>query len=383
VKELGVTWRSLLIGSLLIPPNAYWIVQLELVWGGTYPSVITLLFNVVFSLFIVVVLNLILQRYFPKNALSYGELLTIYIMMAVGISLCGCDVMQTLVHIVSSPFWFASPENEWTELFHSHLPEYFTISDRDIFRGFFEGGTSLWETEYVKAWLPTVMVWMGFVLTLLFTMFCINTILRRQWVERERLTYPIVRLPREMARGGDATGILRSKAMWIGFAIAAGINLINGLNFLYSVIPRIPVKHQWVFRFAEKPWNAVGWMPVSFYPFALGIGFLMPLDLSFSCWFFYLIWKAERVVGSALGLNLRGYPFASEQATGVWIGIFLFTTWVSRNHLKRVLAIAFRRKSQGGENSPHPYRDDANEPVSYRMALLGTVSGPSWVLCQE
>ena len=96
MRNSGVTWRSLFIGALLIPPNAYWIVQLELVWGGTYPSVITLLFNVVFSLFVVIGLNLFFGRFFPDKALSYGEVLTIYIMMAVGIALCGCDVMQTL-----------------------------------------------------------------------------------------------------------------------------------------------------------------------------------------------------------------------------------------------------------------------------------------------
>ena len=367
MKNPGVTWRSLLIGALLIPPNAYWIVQLELVWGGTYPSVITLLFNVIFSLFVVIGLNLLVHKFFPDKALSYGEVLTIYIMMAVGIALCGCDVMQTLVHIVSSPFWFATPENEWAELFHSHLPKYFTMSDRAVFTEFFEGEGTLWRTDYLKAWLPTIAVWMGFVMALLFTMLCINTILRKQWVERERLTYPIVRLPREMARGGGTTGVLKNKTMWIGFAVAGGITIINGLNFLYPALPRIPVKHQWLFRFTERPWNAVGWFPVSFYPFVLGIGFLMPLDLSFSCWFFYLFWKAELVMGRAMGWSMQGYPFAPEQATGVWIGIFIFTMWVGRSHFKRVIAIALGR---GREDE-----SDENEPMPYRFAILGILVG--------
>lgn len=365
MKNPGVTWRSLLIGALLIPPNAYWIIQLELVWGGTYPSVITLLFNVVFTLFFVIAINLLVKRFSPKSALSYGEILTIYIMMAVGISLCGCDVVQTLVHIISSPFWFATPENEWTDTFHSYLPEYFTLSDRSIYQGFFEGGTTFWKPEYIMAWLTPMIVWTAFALVLLFTMLCINTILRKQWVERERLSYPIVRLPAEMAKGDDKGSILRSKAIWIGFAIAAGINLINGFSFLYPVIPYIPVKHQWIFRFTDRPWNAVGWMPVSFYPFVLGIGFLMPLDLSFSCWFFYLLWKAENVIGSALGLNFQGYPYTSEQATGVWMGIFAFTIWVSRKHLKDVFLMAVGRNAE----------DDKDEVMPYRIAIIGFMLG--------
>lgn len=367
MENPGVTWRSVLISVVLIPPNAYWIIQLELVWGGTYPSVITLLFNVVFSLFVIVALNMLIQQFARDAALSYGELLTIYIMMAVGVSLCGCDVVQTLVHIIVSPFWFVTPENEWAELFHPYLPKYFTLKNKAISMGFFKGGTSFWEGEYIKAWLPPATVWIGFILLLLFMMLCINTILRKQWIERERLTYPIVRLPQEMSKGGGATGILRNKAMWIGFILAAAINLINGVSFLYPAIPYIPVKHQWVFRFTEKPWNAVGWMPVSFYPFVLGIGFLMPLDLSFSCWFFYLFWKAERVIGSAIGIRLPGYPFSSEQATGVWIGIFAFTIWVSRHHLKRVFSTAFGKRLQE--------KNEEKEPMSYRMALLGILVG--------
>ncbi len=364
MEKQGVTWRSLLIGALLIPPNAYWIIQLELVWGGTYPSVITLLFNVVFSLFVVTALNVLAKRFYPKSALSYGELLTIYIMMAVGISLCGCDVVQTLVHIVVTPSWYATSENEWVELFHSYLPKHFVITDKEIITEFYEGGGSFWNPIYLKAWITPIITWMAFALVLLFTMLCINTLLRKQWVERERLTYPIVRLPNELSKGGGATGILKSKAMWIGFAIAGGINLINGLSFLYPAIPYIPVKHQWIFRFADRPLNAVGWMPVSFYPFVLGIGFLMPLDLSFSCWFFYLVWKAELVIGSALGQNISGYPLASEQATGVWMGIFVFTIWVARHHLKNVFVSAFRRNE-----------DNEKEPMSYRMALIGIVIG--------
>lgn len=371
MKNQEITWRSILIGAFLIPPNAYWIIQLELVWGGTYPSVITLLFNVVFSLFVVIALNLLIQKFLPKSALSYGEILTIYIIMAVGVSLCGCDVVQTLVHIVVTPLWYATSENEWEDTFHSYLPNHFTISDKNLVRGFYEGGTSFWNLAYIKVWLIPILLWVSFILLLIFTMACINTLLRKQWIERERLSYPIVRLPLEMAKGGGKTGILKKKSMWIGFAIAASINLINGLSFLYPYIPYIPVKHQWIFRFTDKPWNAVGWMPVSFYPFVLGIGFLMPLDLSFSCWFFYLIWKAELVFGSATGLNFHGYPFASEQATGVWIGIFVFTMWISRKHIKHVFLVAF-----GKDKKP----EDEDEPLPYRIALFGVFAGLALII---
>ena len=56
---------------------------------------------------------------------------------------------------------------------------------------------------------------------------------------RERLAYPIVQLPLEMTRPDGR--LFRSKMMWLGFAIAGGINLINGLSvFLFSGTTRTP-----------------------------------------------------------------------------------------------------------------------------------------------
>src|SRR5712691_228987 len=53
----AVTWRSLLVSLLLIPPNAYWIVQMERVRYSAHPTTISLFFNVVFILLVVTVLN--------------------------------------------------------------------------------------------------------------------------------------------------------------------------------------------------------------------------------------------------------------------------------------------------------------------------------------
>jgi len=38
----------------------------------------------------------------------------------------------------------------------------------------------------------------------------------------------------------SSLGIFRNKLLWIGFAIAAGIDILNGLNYIYPAIPRIP-----------------------------------------------------------------------------------------------------------------------------------------------
>lgn len=367
-KIPAVTLKSLIIGVILIPPNVYWLIQLEMVWGGTYPSTITLLMPAVFSISVLIGVNFLLARFLPQATFNQGELLTIYIMLAVGLALNGCDVLQTLVHLLGTGFWYSTAENEWAELFHNVLPKWLVVEDKNIISGFFRGDSIFYQTEIIKPWVLPLTIWLGFITVLLFVMICINVIMRRQWTEKEKLAYPVIQLPLAMTEGGGISGFFSNKILWTGFTIAALINIINGISYIYPQIPSLPVKHNNIGRyFTERPWNAIGWMPISFYPFAIGLGFLIPLDLCFSCWFFYLFWKFERVMGVVTGWrSIPGFPFPGQQISGVWIGLFVFAMWASRNHLRDVFLKAFLGKSEV---------DDSSEPMRYRTAVLGILVG--------
>ena len=64
----------------------------------------------------------------------------------------------------------------------------------------------------------------------------------------------------------------------------------------------------------------MGRLPIYVYPFAIGFGYLMPLEWALSFWFFYLFWGAQRVFFSATGwttaIGLQGV-----QRGGAWLGI--------------------------------------------------------------
>ena len=61
----------------------------------------------------------------------------------------------------------------------------------------------------------------------------------------------------------------------------------------------------------------MGSFRVSFYPFVIGIGFLIPLDLLFSCWMFYGVYKIELMVGNIMGWrSLPRFPYFNEQGFG-------------------------------------------------------------------
>lgn len=366
----GVTFRALTIGFVLSIVNCYWLIMC-LFWEQSHPTVVSLFFNVVFSVFVLASLNLLLKRFLPCCALSRGELLTVYVMLCMASAMGAQDMVQVLIPTIAHPFWFATPENEWADLFFRYIPDWLVVSDRNVATGYFEGGSTLYTAEHVKAWLTPVVLWSGFIFALVFVMLCLTTILRKRWTEEEKLSYPIIQLPLEMT---NTDAFFRKKLMWLGFGIAGLINLINGLHYLFPAVPGIGGKPYDVGSFfTTKPWSAIGWTPVAVYPFVVGLGFFIPLDLSFSCWFFYSFWKGQKILASALGLqSLSRLPYIEEQSFGAYIGLCVFALWMSRRHLMRVIGKVLGVKSKEV--------DDSDEPLGYRAAVFGIIMGMAFII---
>src|SRR5882724_10722112 len=80
----AVTLRSVLLCLLLLPINAYWVVQMEVVRYSAHPTTISLFFNAIFILLCLTVLNRLVWKIAPKMALERGELLLIYTVLAIG-----------------------------------------------------------------------------------------------------------------------------------------------------------------------------------------------------------------------------------------------------------------------------------------------------------
>ena len=91
----------------------------------------------------------------------------------------------------------------------------------------------------------------------------------------------------------------------------------------------------------------------------------MPLDLSFSSWFFFCFYKAQLVFSSAVGLSsLPGFPYIDRQCFGAAIGIFVSVLVLNLRHFRGVFRIV---RYKTGE--------DSEEPIPYRFALWGIVGG--------
>ena len=358
----SVRWWSIAIGLILIPINCYWITYIELVQYSAQPTIVSLIFTVVFNVLVLIGFNRIFKRFLPRLALSQGELLVIYVMLSVASATAGHSMMEILVSTLGHAFWFATPENDWKDLFWRYIPRWLAVADKDVLSGYYEGDSTLYTKQHLLGWLTPVMNWFGFLFAMLFVMVCITLIVRKPWTEDEKLAYPIIQLPARMT----SEGFFTNRLMWIAFGLTVAFDTINGLHHIFPAIPSVFEK-EYRFRFTEKPFSAMGWLRLGIYPFVLGIGFLIPLDLLFSSWFFFWVWKLQQITGSVAGLEGTGYPYINYQGFGAYMGIFLIAVWRGRKYLQNLLGAKARPTST------------SDEPISSRILVLALVSGVAFL----
>jgi hypothetical protein len=361
--------RALLLGVLLIFASHVWIVQLEIV-RYSFPTIVSPFYNVIFILFLLTLFNVALSRWKPRAALTQVELLAVYVMLSVASALHSSDMLGVLISMMGYAFYFATPQNRWDELIHPHLPRWLTVQDRDALKGFYNGDSTLYNGAHVQAWLLPSAMWILFTFVLVWTMICLAALLRRQWIERERLSYPIIEIPLALTTGAP---FFQNRLMWSGFAITFLTTLLNGFNYLYpGIVPAIPLKRQPLAPcFTSPPWNAIANTQIMFYPFGIALAFLMPLDLSMSCVLFYWVYKLSLVVSASFGADPgAGFPYHRDQAFGAYIGLFLVGLYRSRH--------AFVRAWHGRRQIRNPkseIRNGNDDPISDRLALLSILVG--------
>ena len=378
-RYAGITRRALLIGTLLIPLNCYWVEFTEVVTEGTDLAAMSLIIGAVFSLFVLIGVNGIIKRLVPKALFSQTELMTIYIMQTVSIGISGIGMMQFLVPTLGNAFYYESASNSWKDLFHRAIPRFLT-PDPDVLTKFYRGNSEL-NLTYLIGWAGPIFWWSAFILLLVGSMLCLNVILRRQWSDNEKLSFPIVYLPLELTKTDPEGGnIWNKRSFWIAFLIPCVLESLCSLNYLYPGIPALPLKPSTLPNLSHEihtpPWSALGDnLTLSFYPMVIGLTYFLPVEVSFSGWFFYLLAKFEDVAATGLGLRADGVPpamaripYHGEQGAGAFLAFGLFGFWSYRKYLSAIIGKAF------GEKEFKDLPDD-EEAIPYRVAVFGFIIG--------
>ena len=221
--SLGVV-LSLAIG--LIAPygivfNYYWI--------GFNPSSPGALF---FFFILTFVVNAIVGLVSRNFELSKADLVMIYCMLLMSVTVPTWGLMFFLIGTLVYPFYYATPENNYAELFYDFIPAWMVPQDfqaiKDYYEGLPEGAAIPW-----GVWVEPMGWWLALIVAMSLMLICLSAILHRQWSVHERLAYPMVQLPQNMIeRDGDAllAPFFKSGTMWLGFFVPFTLLSLNALK---------------------------------------------------------------------------------------------------------------------------------------------------------
>ena len=304
-----------------------------------------------------------------RLALSKPDLVLIYCMLLMAVTVPTWGLMFFLLGTIVYPFYFATPENRFEDLFFDYIPQWMVPRDPEAIKGYYEGlprGTPIpWEV-----WIEPMAWWLGLVVVMGFMLICLSGILHRQWSTHERLAYPMMQLPQGMLDGEEGPGskiapLFRNPVMWVGFSLPFVYLTMKGLNFHFPFLPDPDLD--------SDPWVLRGsvYLPIRVVFAYIGFFYLASLDLTFSVWFFFLFYKVQEGVFNVFGVasteRLSGYewpPIADlvHQQTGAAIVFILFGLWSARAHLRDVMRSAW---------NPRKGVDDSEELLRYRTAVAG------------
>ncbi|MEE2753096.1 MAG: DUF6785 family protein [Candidatus Latescibacterota bacterium] len=276
-----------------------------------------------------------------------------------------------LIGYITAPHYFATPENAWDRWLLPHVPNWLIPANEGnavawFFEGMPQGGEIPW-----GLWVMPIFWWFTMVVAAFVTLACTASILRRQWVDSERLVFPAMQPLMDMAgEPGDRSGWLpvftQSRLFWIGFAIAFGMIAWNCINYFLPGFPRFPIyRGRWYWIDRQFP-PIRGFLGI----FTIFFSYFASLDVLLSIWLFDLLFIVE-----GGWLNQLGYraisPYYSRgaysmQTRGAFVVMVFSVFWVARRHFKDVVMKALGRD---------PTIDDSGEFISYRTGFFGMLGG--------
>ena len=357
--------RGLLTGvilSIAIGVIAPYGIVFNYYWIGFNPSSPGALFFFFVLTFVVNAIVAVLGR---NVQLSKADLVMIYCMLLMAVTVPTWGLMFFLIGTLVYPFYYATPENNYVELFHDFIPSWMVPQDfqaiKDYYEGLPQGAAIPW-----GVWVEPMGWWLALIVAMSLMLICMSAILHRQWSVHERLTYPMVQLPQNMIEkeeGASIAPFFKDGVMWLGFFVPFTLLSLNALNHYWPIVPQYNPSG----RFSL--FNQTLHLPIALNLAWVGFFYLVNLEITFSIWFFYVLSKVQEGVFSTLGIasteRLSAYEYSqpadlTHQASGAVIVLVLYGLWGARTHLKEVVQKLW---------DPDGGVDDSEELLRYRTAL--------------
>jgi hypothetical protein len=382
-KVSPISVRAILLGGLvsaalaLANPYTHYVAGAWSIGWGSLPM------GVVFALFLLVAANGLVARVSRKRAFTRAELLSVYAAGIVTFPLIRMYVPY-LLGTLSYGFYRAGSENDWANLIWPHVPSWSRPASADAVNWFWEG-LPQGQTLPWGDWVTPMLAWSLFSAAAMGAMFCLGVLMSRDWIDRQRLTFPLVEVP--LALVGDqptptlGRSIFRNRVFWVGFAVPAVISLLHWLNRLFPAVPDPTLEYLVGRNLAGMglPWSVLDDVRIRLYFAVIGVACLIPSEVSLSLWLFYVIYCLTLVALASFGITESGGPvagFAPQSVIGFaeaggFVALAAAVLWQSRGTLKNAARGLLGRDATEA---------DAVAPLSGRAALLGFLATNAFML---
>jgi len=380
-----MTWRAFIIGLLAVVLIAYITPYNDFQHGNTYitgchfppgPFFILLVITLLLNLLIKWVQRLAgLARGAKTWALRRSELMLIWCMMLVSSTVPSSGLMRFWFSLQVAPAYYAkSPDLPNQADVLEELPDSLVPTKEwgaVLAKEFFERQPGEQTRIYLARWIPSMLAWGVFILLFYFAIFFLGGILRKQWVEVERLIFPLARVPLDLAEGSEENRLLpalfRDRVFLVGVCLTLVFAFIRLAPALFGGeqgwLPSIPVRT----LLLDTPLAQTSFGAAYVYPIAVAIAFLVPADVVLSVWGFFVFTRFELQAAYWMGVPITGGTygvFMQWQQAGAFIVFTIMMFWAARRHLAAVLKKAFWIDSTV---------DDSDEPISYRVGVFGLI----------
>ncbi len=372
----GLSPRAVVIGLLFSIAVCFVVVWAELIITQIQIAILQFAPAAIGFLLVVVIINAVLRSISARVQLSSQEIIVIYVMVLVAALLTSRGLLEKLVPALVAYNYYATPANNWTKMFFPNTPQWAVPFDVDggaeqyvataFYEGLHPGAAVPW-----AQWAMPLMAWAIVSLCMLFCFACLAAILRKQWVDNEKLTFPLTQLPLALACDKKgAASFFRNKLMWIGFTIPTFIFILNGLHAINPSIPQIPLSRSLSAAFSSlgPAWQAMGGAVAFGSLAAIGFAYFLPSELLFSLWFFFWFARIENVVIAAMGLGTERMPLYPTsllngyQFIGAYLVVVAYITKSAWPHLRAFARQALSSQSEAGQE---------REFLPPRVALYG------------
>ena len=362
----AVTLRSVGTALVVIALSILWDERMSYQTGGSAISRSHFPMALFCPFLAVAVISMLLHRFRPGSGLSRQELLAVLAAGLVAITVPYAGLMAQWIGVMTGPTYFVSPESGWELYLFQYIPTWMVPQDQDNAIRWFYEGLPEGEGFPLRAWIAPLFWWMSFLGSVAFALFCVVVMLRRQWIENERLTYPIVEVGQmvtETESGGRLPAFFRSPLFWMGFGIVMALKLWNIVSYFSPAFPFIRIEGGTLRLLRDFP---ILFQRISFY--VIGFGYFSRLDVLFSVWFFTVVAAFEVYAFNRFGYTLGvakaqwGSTALMWQSLGGILFLAVWSLWMARRHLGDVWRKALR---------PSSGVDDSGELLSYRTALFG------------